>query len=123
MNERSLLPVVVPALDLATLTPRFCDALAAVLAALGVPGKTIEAELREMEHFAYGPTMNRRLHGSANLFMDRLDMLVHRKPKSSLKDVALRLAEFPCKPLGYKFPREVAVELLCADRKHRTQLH
>ena len=116
VSARSLLPVVLPAREIGTLAPRFCDALGSVLMALRIPKGVVEAEMREMEHSVYGPTQNRRLLGSVNDFMYHLSVLVDQKPDLSPTEMALHLAAIPCAPIGYKFPREAAFELLCGSQ-------
>ncbi len=49
MNERSALPVLVPAGPAGTLVTRFLEATVDVLRRLGVPAAVVEAERREMD--------------------------------------------------------------------------
>lgn len=121
VSARSLLPVVLRAREFGTLALRFRDALALILGALRVPKPLIDAELREMELFSYGPTQNRRMLGSVNDFMFRLAVLVHERSHLSLTAMALRLAATPCAPIGYLFPREAALDLLRGSEEQRGQ--
>ena len=46
-----------------------------------------------------------------NCMMWRLEEQLYDKKFKSLEQVALRLAEFPLKSIGYRYPRDVGVEL------------
>ena len=88
VSERSLLPVVLPAKEARTLVPRFRDALAELLARLGVPPAEIERERAEMADVRIGKTASRQVLGSMN---DFLRMLSYRPPRRSLLDESRQL--------------------------------
>ena len=114
MNERSLLPVLVAASPARSLVTRFQAAAADMLLRLGVPPAGVEAELREMAEVRVGKTMSRQVLGSMTDFSYLMD--AYRNDPMDLEDIAMRLADAPCNPLGMKRPADVAVEVLGAMR-------
>ena len=114
VSERSLLPVVLPAKEAPTLVPRFRDALAELLARLGVPPAEIERERAEMADVRIGRTASRQILGSMN---DFLRMLSYRSPRRSLLDESRQLAQAPCGPIDMRSPDDLTVEML----RHCTQ--
>ena len=68
VNERSLLPVLVPAKNASSLIARFAEAVCDVFLRLGVAPVTVEAEVREMQEAGIGKTMSRRVLGSMTDF-------------------------------------------------------
>jgi hypothetical protein len=102
VSERTLLPVVVPAAPALSVLPRFRDALAEMLGAIGVSREDVKAELREMEPFSIGKTTSRRILGSMTDFAWLLEASSARE---SLLDAALVLAKAPCSPIDWKSPR------------------
>jgi len=66
VNERSRLPVVLPARELLTLLDRIPDAVAEARANLGVPASAIERERAAMQMIQCAPTRNRSVLGAMN---------------------------------------------------------
>ena len=64
VNERMLLPLVMPLAPARTLLTRFPDALAELLSAHQVPAPLIESEHAEAREHQLAPTANRSLVGS-----------------------------------------------------------
>jgi hypothetical protein len=114
VSERSLLPVVVAAKDARTLVPRFRDALAELLARLGVSPAEIERERAEMAAVRVGRTASRQVLGTMN---DFLRMFSWREPGRSLLDESRQLAEAPCGPIGMRSPDDLTLEIL--SRRHQ----
>ena len=110
VNERSLLPVLVPA---RTLIARFQAATVEMLLCLGVPAAAIEAERREMEEVRVGKTASRQVLGSMNDFAFMMDYFTDIR---SFGDMAARLASTPCSPIRGKYPLDVALEMMSAGR-------
>jgi hypothetical protein len=103
VSERTLLPVVLPAAPISTLIPRLAESVADVLHALGIPDVEVEGEMKEMRDVTLGKTENRSVVGSTNDFVRLLDpYLDDRTPM----EAALKLAEVPCKPIGWANPGE-----------------
>lgn len=109
VSERTLLPVLVPARPIGTLTVRFPLAVLEMLRAIGVPGDAIRNEERTMTDVAVGRTASRRVLGSMNDFAWMLD--AYRATISSLPQLALRLADTPCGPLRMETPRRATLAL------------
>lgn len=61
VSARTLLPVLIPARDPATLGPRLCEELGRVLAALGVSATQIRAELQQMTDIGFAKTDSRQI--------------------------------------------------------------
>jgi len=112
VNDRSLLPIVVPARPGELIVARFVEALGATLHRLGVPEEAVAAEVGEMAEVQLGPTRSRQILGSLNDFDRMFDEELARS--TTLVEAALRLAEAPCGPISMRRPKDVAVELLSA---------
>lgn len=112
LSERSLLPVALPARNASALREGRREELARVLTASCVPTGAIDAELEEMQSLVFAPTRNRRVLSSRRGQIWHLELLVRERPAPDFIGMALHLAGVPYKPLEYRFPSEVAVELL-----------
>ena len=80
-----------------------------VLRALGVRHEQVAAEVDAMRELVVAPTNDRRVLGSMNDFAWMMQGYVD--DTASLLDVALKLAESPCSPLGMKNPRGMTLAL------------
>lgn len=99
VNEKTLLPVLMPLAPATDLATRFPIHLADVLAAHGVPQQFIDNELGQMKDVQYAKTSNRSVVGIMNQFsflaegyreyLETIDLLV----------LSIRLADTPCSPL------------------------
>jgi len=99
VSERTLLPVILPARDAASISVRLALALAEVLREIGVCAESRAAELAQMNNeVTLAKTANRRVLGAMNDF-------------AYLLDVSLRLAERPCSPIGMQRPKCATLEL------------
>jgi hypothetical protein len=114
VNERSLLPVLVPASPASTLVERFQAAAGAILVRVGVPASVVEHELREMVDVRIGKTASRQVLGSMTDFAYLMD--AYRRDPLDLEAIAMRLAATPCSPIGMQHPADVALEMLRAER-------
>jgi hypothetical protein len=101
VSEKTLLPVVVPAVDAKLLPRRLPEALFDVLKALGISWNAIDREMREMQQVVVGRTANRRVLGTMN---DLAFALPYRRGDESLSRLALWLAETPCSPIKMNSP-------------------
>lgn len=111
VSERSRLPIVLPARDLAGMAVRFHDALARVLEDLAVSSEAVAAELRAMNDVAFGKTVDRRVIGSLNEFAHAVRWAIHDGEAESLHALSLRLAQTPILPL-HDFPDQMSRRLL-----------
>lgn len=111
VSERTLLPVVVAAAPVATLTSRFQVGLGALLLTLGIADAEVAAELREMGSHAVGKTSNRRVLGSMNDFA----WLLSAAPEDeTLLHAARVMADAPCGPIGMERPRDLTASLFAS---------
>lgn len=102
VNERTLLPVLMPLAPAAELARRFPEHLAPVLFAHGAPHALIEHELNAMLGFHYAKTTNRSLVGMLNQFTYLAEGYRDYKQTSDLRWLSMKLSETPCSPLYKK---------------------
>ena len=116
VSARTLLPVLIPARDPASLGPRLAAALAEILAALGIPADQIRDEQQQMAQIAFAPTSSRQILGTMNDF----DRMLEPAPGQSLTSAALELAQAPCGPIGMDSPDRATVSLFAnpSDTEH-----
>ncbi len=115
VSERTLLPVIVPAKDAAKLPERVADAALGMLLAVGVTKEQAEAERAEMTIARFGRTASRRVLGSLNEFMFDLEFRLRARPDESLLDMALMLAQMPCKLLEHSSPDRATLALFATS--------
>lgn len=100
VNERTLLPVLMPLAPAATLLHRLPDRVATVLDAHGAPEPLINAETEHMQHGRVAPTANRSVVGSMNEFAYLADAYrANYRAAPDLLELSLRLSSVPCGPL------------------------
>ena len=99
VNERTLLPVLMPFAPSATLSDRFPEALERVLEALGVPSAFIEAEIWAMADARYAKTANRSVIGIMNEFKYLAEVYRAHRGFDDLVALAVELSRTPCGPL------------------------
>ena len=99
VNERTLLPVLVPLAPALSVADRLGPALAKVLTAQGASTTFVESELSEMAEYRLAKTANRSVVGIMNEFAFLAEVFTDRPGEPSLLDLSLRLAETPCGPL------------------------
>jgi hypothetical protein len=98
VNERTLLPVLMPLAPAAELAQRFPEHLSSVLLAHGAPHGLIEHELAAMHNSQYDKTANRSLVGMLNQF-SYLAEGYRDYQSADLHLLSMRLSETPCSPL------------------------
>ncbi len=99
VNERTLLPVLMPLAPAATLMVRFPESLRQILWAQGSPAVFIEFESAAMIEGRYAKTANRSVVGIMNEFSFLAE--VHRADRgiNDLNALAIKLSRTPCSPL------------------------
>jgi hypothetical protein len=97
VNDRTLLPVLIPMAPAVTLWGRFPSAVGQVLRAHQVPEQLIEAEMELMDTVGLTATADRRLTGMLTEFA--FLATAHRHDASDLVALSVRLAKTPCGPL------------------------
>lgn len=98
VNERTLLPALMPLAPAATMPARVAEQIGEVLAAHGVPDLVTRAEVDQMRQWRIAPTANRRVVGVMNEFASLADTW-RAAARPNLVDLALRLSTTPCSPL------------------------
>jgi hypothetical protein len=113
VNERTLLPVLMPLAPTANMAARFPGVLADVLAAHGIPRSFIESELSQMQVVKYAKTLNRSVVGIMTQFAYLAEGYRAYDTMSDLIALSLKLAHTPCSPLyhGPVFPDRALKEL------------
>lgn len=99
VNEKTLLPVLMPLAPATDLATRFPLHLADVLAAHGVPQQFIDHELAQMNEVQYAKTSNRSVLGIMNQFSYLAEGYREYLETNDLLTLSLRLSETPCSPL------------------------
>lgn len=99
VNERTLLPVMLPLAPAATVAQRFPAALKTVLQAMDLPAEFIAAEIECMNDVIYAKTSNRSVVGVMNEFVFLADGYRDRNGLIDPLAVSLKLAQTPCGPL------------------------
>ncbi|MFV1963299.1 MAG: hypothetical protein ACC658_15885 [Acidimicrobiia bacterium] len=99
VNERTLLPVLMPLAPAVTLLERFPEALQQVLEALGVIPAFIEVETDAMAEGLYARTANRSVIGIMNEFKYLAETYRRHRGLDDLVALAVELSETPCGPL------------------------
>jgi hypothetical protein len=120
VNEKTLLPLLMPLTPARTLLERIPDAVAELLAAHQLPAPFAETEPAAMTEILLTPTANRSVVGVLNEFTFLSD--VHRADPDGLLELSVRLAATPLGPLYGRHvspDRELAV--LVAEHSTRRQ--
>ncbi len=100
VNERTLLPVLMPLAPATTLPARFPQHMADTLAAHGVDATFIAAELAQMDDCQIAKTASRSVLGIMNDFIHLAEASRGHSPTPpDLPDLAAWLARTPCSPL------------------------
>jgi len=115
VNERSLLTVAVPVWETKNLVEMFRLRVANLLSMIGVPTRAISEEIGHLAPLQFARTASRSLLGSMNDIAWQYQVMAEGGSAEgglSLSDAENGLSEMPCGPLDYRFPRDVARELL-----------
>ncbi len=106
VNERTLLPVLLPLAPAATLVERFPQAVGDALKALDVPEAVIAEELQAMGYGSVCKTANRSLIGMMNEFSLLAESYRHHFGTTEPIAVMKKLVITPCRPIKYMSPQE-----------------
>ncbi|MFG1954873.1 DUF6933 domain-containing protein [Micromonospora sp. NPDC048830] len=104
VNERTLLPALMPLAPAATMPARVADQVGDVLAAHRVPDLVIRGEADQMRQWRIAPVASRSVVGIMAEFAFLADTWRHAA-KPDLLDFAVRLAATPCSPLYQRHVR------------------
>jgi hypothetical protein len=123
LNERSNLPVFVPARNSA-FPADFPGELRKVLTLLGVPAEAAEPEVKRSSRFNFGKPVDRSMIGSLNDMGYHAAFELRRRVSSVFASVAL--SEMPCRLSNVVFPGQAVFSLLgipeMYDRHRNDQL-
>ena len=108
VSARTLLPVLMPAKDLASLPVRLRSAVVGMLRQIGIPETKIQGDLTGMNDYVLAKTASRTILGSMT---DFANMLEYTFDSSSLELQALELAKSPCRPIGMDSPIEATTKV------------
>lgn len=114
VNERTLLPLLMPLAPAATVLDRFPDELSALLEAHHIPTSAIVVEVAATRNARLATTANRSLLGSMNEFAFLANAHHTNGAGTDLLELSLTLARTPCSPLYHRHvspDREVAALL------------
>ena len=121
LSEKTLLTVAIPVWESKNLVPIFRMRVANLLGMIGVLPKDIANEISHFDQVQYSKTTSRSALGSLNDFAWHYQVLgeeARSKSDLSLAKAELKFSQMPCKPLDYRYPSEVAKELLSTMRKN-----
>jgi hypothetical protein len=110
-SEISLLCVLIPVKQLSDLEASFVRRVRDHLFRLGVPEKAVEAEVAQMNPIIIGKTQSRSVLGSMRDFAIGAKAQFEYRGQN-VSETEMILAETPCGPLKYEFPKDVAIERL-----------
>lgn len=99
VNERTLLPLLIPLAPAATFLDRFPDELHALLEAHHLQAPTIAAEVAAARTARLATTRNRSLIGSMNEFAFLAEHHHAETADTDLLELSLTLSRTPCSPL------------------------
>jgi hypothetical protein len=116
VNERTLLPVLIALAPAATLTARFTDYLATILAEHGVNQKFITTEVAAMSEVSMAKTANRSVVGTMNEFAFLAEGYREHMETTDLVALAMRLADTPCGAIKHNSPDRLLKELIGSTR-------
>ncbi len=107
VNNKTLLPVLLPIAPSKTFIARFVEAAGEMMMALGIDRQKVLAEMSGMNECVVTTTNDRRVLGTINDFGRMLEVYLDGRP---LPEVSLHLADAPCSPIGMERPKDVACE-------------
>lgn len=120
VNERTLLPVLLPLAPSARVAQRFPGALKEILQALDLPAAFIDVEIEGMDEVVYAKTSNRSVVGMMNEFSFLAEAFRDRGGLVDSLALSLKLAAVPCGPLskGAGSPDRAVRELAAGGDVH-----
>ena len=115
VNERTLLPVLMPLAPAATLPERVALAVAQVLQLHGVDTGFIATEVAAMAEVSIAKTGNRSVVGTMNEFEFQAEVYRDYRGMTDLHELAMRLAEMPCGAIRGNSPARLLTEVLAGQ--------
>ena len=118
VNERTLLPVLMPLAPATTLAARFPHVLATILAQHGADQVFIASELAAMSEVSVAKTSNRSVVGTMNEFAFLADAYRGHMETTDLIALSMRLADTPCGALKHDYPARLLAEVFGSSMSH-----
>lgn len=99
VNERTLLPLVVPLAPASTLVQRFPEYLFKILLSQGVSESFMQQELNHLDEVVYCKATNRSVIGILNMFTYHLEGYQSNHYANDWYSLSMMMADTPCGPL------------------------
>jgi hypothetical protein len=118
-NARTLLSVAIPTSALPQLVPLFAARVYNLLRVIDVPERFANLEIAEYENVLFAKTADRRVLGCLNEIARYYQYVAENHEGDemiSLMSVETELSRYIYKLTGYRYPAEIALELLTQDQ-------
>lgn len=112
VNERTLMPILLPLSPASTLPERLGPAVGALLHHYEIALPLIERELAAMAEVDIAKTSNRRVVGTMNEFAFEAGVYRERLGADDLARLSMRLGETPCGAIGHNSPDRLFLEVV-----------
>jgi hypothetical protein len=112
VNERTLMPILLPLAPASTLPERLGPATAALLHRYGMALPLIERELAAMADVVVAKTRNRRVVGTMNEFVFEAGVFREQMGATDLAKLSMRLAATPCGAIGHSRPDRLLLDVV-----------
>ena len=112
VSRLSLLPIVVPGGDVASIVSEFAGTLEEVLLRLDVAPEAVSSEIGRCRDIVFTAGDSSSTRASANDFARRMKRYMPEWSETDSVDISLRLGNVPLKRLGFSLPAEVTLRLL-----------
>ena len=116
VNERTLLPVLMPLAPSSTLTERIAAEVSRVLGMHGAGEEFVATELAEMAEVNLAKTANRRAVGTMNEFAFLAQTYCEDMDTVDLQVLSMRLAETPCGTIKHQSPDQLIQQVIASSR-------
>ena len=117
VNERTLLPALLPLAPLSTFLERIAPAVAQVLHLHGIDRDFVEREVAAMAEVEIAKTANRSVVGTMNEFAFEAEVYRDHLGMTDPLQLAMRLAEMPCGAIRGNSPAQLLRELVSGNRQ------
>ena len=102
VSERTLLPIILPAKEIATFPQRLTGAIGDALKQMGVADHLVTSEMEQMGSVIFSKTASRQVLGPLTDFVKALD--AYNGIGLPLTEISRRLWQTPCSPPGMETP-------------------
>lgn len=119
-NAHTLLSVALPTSALSQLVPLFAARVYNLLRIIGVPQRCADREIASYQKVLFAKTADRSVLGSLNEIAHYYQYVAENSDPDapiSLQHSEQQLSQYLHKPLGYRYPAEVAIELCTKNTK------